>query len=489
MPPEPTPPSARRVRPGDAARRRALGLALTETAATETGGPAAGSEDAKASSAPDAGFADSTEDQPVFVAAPEAEPVADPATPPAGRSPRIAPPPPPPMWRRVGFALVVAVLVVAIPSLGYFGYRTLSNSTDGTFGAKTSNDPADPGYVAQVEPTPTAVVIQYDQQHLPVGATFLSLSSTSGGGAVLFVPLDIQVLVPGLGPGPLKAAYVAAAGKPDVARDQLATKVGDILNVGIGDVTELDDAQWAQLVAPVAPIGFDNPEEVDLPDGTVIPAGPAQLTADQVGPYLGVTKDGESEAARLVRSQVVWKAWLDLVAKGGPDAVPGDGTTGIGRFAKGLAAGTVSYGTVPTSARTSGVVDVDKKATAQLVTDAVPSPTPSHPGSRFTIRLLDGVSPGSIPADLTRDLVGFGGSVAVIGNAPAFGQPVTDIIYGNQANAGIAQVVLQHIGAEGKARFDPDAPDTVDLTIVLGKDILGAASTTTPATTNTTQGP
>lgn len=464
MPTEPTPPSDRRARPGAGGRRRALGLVTVD-----------GPPPSQGRISPTG-----TRGAPTGVGAVGNTPDA----------PDTAPPAAPAMWRRAGFALVLAVLVVAIPALGLVGYRTLSNSTDGRF-AKTSSNPGAPGYVAQVEPTPTAVVIQYDKAHLPVGATFLSLSSPVGGGAVIFVPLDIGVLVPKLGAGPLRAAYLAFADQPEVARDQLAAKVGDVLNVGVGEVAELDDAQWAQLVAPVAPLRFDNPEEVVLADGTVIAAGLTELTADHVGPYLAVTKGAETETARLVRSQVVWKAWLDQVAKAGPGAVPGETTTGIGHFAQRLAAGTVSYDSVPVVTSRGPLLNVSKNATADLVTDAVPSPTPSHPGSRFTIRLLDGVSAGSIPPDLTRDLVRFGASVTVIGNAPSFGQTATGVVYGDRANASTAKSVLRRIGGKGTARFDPEAPDTVDLTIVLGTDILGAApaASTSPATTNTTQGP
>lgn len=477
MPTEPPLPPRRRARPGPAGRRQALGL----PAPTSDEVPADAPSSSRVTAVLDPLQAWRSGGDEHEGPGPEVL---------GGRGRPIAPPPSRPTWRRLAFAAIVSVLVVAIPVLGVVGYRVLSDSTDGVF-AEASTDPNDPGYEALVQPTPTAVVVQLDAEQRLVGATFLSLSSPDGGGAAIFVPLDVSVLVSNVGAGSLGAVYDALADEPDRAREALAAKVGDLLNVGVGEVIGLDDARWAQLVAPIAPIRFDNPEEVDLGDGTTIPPGLVSLDAGQVGPYLAVTKPGESAVARLARSQVVWKAWLDQLAKAGRRAVPGETTAGIGRFALGLAGGQVAYDTLPVNpVAGTDRVSVDKPKTADLVTEAVPSPAPARPGSRFTVRLLNGVSSGPIPSDLTHDLVRFGGSVSIIGNGPQPGQQETTIVYGAQAEADLAKVVLQSLGGQGRARFDAEAPDTVDLTIVLGKDILGdappPASSSPSASTTTT---
>ena len=392
-----------------------------------------------------------------------------------------------PLWRRVGFAFVVLALVASIPVLGYAGYRILSNSKDGTYTSTVTN-PADPGFEAQVDPTPTAVVIQYDAQHEPVGTTFLSLSTSTGGGGVVFVPLDTEVAKPALGVNRLRSAYDSIKDRPILARDQLSTEVGKLFNVGIEEVAELDDGGWAQLVAPVAPFSIDNPEPVTLADGTTIPSGTTPLTKDQVGPYLAARKPGESDLARLNRSQAVWTAWLEKVKEAKSDsAVPGETTAGIGRFARSLAKGDISYQTLPVDhiLDSSGRYRIQKDAVRDLVTELVPSPTPAAPGSRTTIRLLDGVSAGTIPLDLTKKIVHMDGTTTIIGNGPSFGVAKTSIVYADPAKKAIAQVYLKALGGTGSVRLDLDAPDTVDLTILLGKDILGddpkASNTVTTA--------
>ena len=407
----------------------------------------------------------------------------------------VAPHPRPPLWRRLGFAVVVVGLVASIPVLGYKGYRIISNSTSGTF-TSTSTNPSDPGYEAQVDPTPTAVVIQYDVAHEPVGVTFLSLSAAAGGGGVVFVPLDTEVASPGYGVNRLRGAYDALKNRPTLARDQLSTEVGRLLNVSIGETVELDAAGWTQLVAPVAPLEIDNPEPVVLADGVTIPSGNTPLSAEQVGPYLAARKDGESDLARLNRSETVWSAWLAKVhAANDPAAVPGETTAGMGRFAQSLAKGQISFATLPVDRiiDATGRYRIRKGDVNDLVSDIVPSPTPAYPGSRFTVRLLDGVAPGTVSLDLTRQIVHLGGSVSVLGNGPRFGMAKTEIVFVDPTKKALAKIVLEALGGTGSVRLDRGAPDTVDFTIVLGKDILGespsptastaGASTTAPGTT------
>jgi hypothetical protein len=241
-------------------------------------------------------------------------------------------------------------------------------------------------------------------------------------------------------------------------------------------------------VAPVAPILIDNPEPIDIGGGVTIPVGKTPLQADQVGPYLRAQKYVESGRDRLNRSQAFWAAWLAQVAASKkPDAVPGETSVGIGRFIRALAKGQVDSQILPVDRLpgNSGLYRIQKKAVNDLVTDLVPSPIPAYIGSRFTIRLLDGVSAGSIPQALTRQLVHVGGAVTVIGNGPAFGQQKTTIVYANPNNKKVARRVLKALGGTGTATLDREAPDTVDITVLLGKDILGDS----PSPTNSTVAP
>ncbi|MFN8019076.1 MAG: LytR C-terminal domain-containing protein [Acidimicrobiales bacterium] len=381
-----------------------------------------------------------------------------------------------PLWRRILFGVVLVGLIASIPVLAFAGYQLIQDSTAGDYNTKSLR-PTDPGYEAQVDPTPTAVAIQFDDAGKPNGLTFVSLAGSDGGGGVVFVPLNTQVSEPSFGVNTLRGAYDAVANRPAMARERLASQVGRLLNVGVGEIIDLGANGWEQLVAPVAPLTIDSPDQVTLPDGTVIPTGTTQLTAAQVGPYLAATTGpGESDLARLNRHQVVWKAWLDAVAKSGKDdAVPGESSAGIGKFARALAQGKVSYDTLPVdpSNKTPGLYVANKSAVNDLMTDIVPSPTGATPGGRFTVRLLNGVQAGPVDAKLVREIVHRGGSVSIVGNGPEFGSEETEIVYANPAKKQLATVMAAALGAKGKVRLDREAPDTVDLTIVVGKDLQG----------------
>ncbi|MBX3285840.1 MAG: hypothetical protein KF703_10900 [Actinobacteria bacterium] len=414
------------------------------------------------------------------------------STPPPPRRGRRhpSPPPRPPWWRRLAFALAVVALVGAIPLLGRTGYRLVTESTDGKLG-NSGAGPDDPGYEELVQSTPTALVVQKDAEGLPVALTFLSLSNGTEGGSVIFVPLDTAVTQPGFGVDRLRTSYTAVADDPVGATNQIASQTAKVLNVGIDEVIVLDDRGWSQLVAPVSPIAFDNPEPVDLASGTV-PSGPVSMEADQVGPYLAARRDGESEQAALYRQQAMWKAWLAAVAASGrPDAVPGETGTGIGLFARTLAAGPVDYDNLPGEFNTpadGGLprFEPDAGAVSELVVHAVPAPDSPFPGARTTVRVLNGVGPGDIPAEVIRDISSLNGSVTVVGNGPSFDYRETAIVYRDASRKDYALLLKARLGIEGEVRLDPTASDTVDLTVILGRDVLGDGPQTRSSSSTTT---
>ena len=424
-----------------------------------------------------------------------ASPVASPSVPPPPHLAdsnhghrHIAPPPPPALWRRVGFALVLILLVVSIPVLGRTGYRLVKSSTDGKTAASGAG-PNDPGYEEQVTSTPTALVVQKDATGLPVGLTFLSLSNGSSGGSVVFVPLDTSVVKPAFGVDRLRTAYGVMADDPTNATQQMSYQTAEILNVGIDETIELDDRSWSQVVAPVAPISLDNPEPVELASGTV-PSGETALTADQMGPYLAARRDGEEETAAFYRQQVAWTAWLKAVAastKG--DAVPGESGTGIGLFARTLAKGDVTFTNLPGAYSVEGGIPrftPDAGAVNDLMVDTVPAPDAPFEGGRTRARVLNGVGPGSIPDDVLRKVVAFKGSVTVVGNGPSFDNDTTTIVYSDPKFKGYAELLQASLGSKGTLKFDRQAPDDVDVTVILGRDVLGDGPQTRSTTATST---
>ena len=300
-----------------------------------------------------------------------------------------------PVGAGIAFGSVVAVLVLlglfaTGAGLVYAGARILRSSTEGEV-LLQETDPAAPGYEALVSPTPTLLVI-HDVDGLVVDLTVLTLPDPSaGGGGVVLVPTRTVSDLPLFGYAPIETAYDLGSA------DLQAEVVGDVLTTGIGEVVVVDADRWAGLVAPVAPLSIDNPDDIEVDGEVRFPAGDLELEADDVGAYLEATQEGESDLARLFRHRTFWAAWLEAVAASGdPSAVPGKLEAGIGRFVRALAGGTTVVETLPVEPVT--VEDYDDEPTfapqsdevAALVADLVPLPRSPRPGVRPRVRLLNG---------------------------------------------------------------------------------------------------
>lgn len=481
---EPPRPS-RRIRPDASFRRQALGGVASEASAEGAGRVSAdGAEPAVrglgASSPP-----------PLARHTPATRSISDQGAPPRPSRRRLtSTPPPPPLWRRLAFGIVLVALFASIPVLVGTGYDLVTGSTDGEEG-NSGAGPKDPGYEELVTSTPTAVVVQTDAEGAMVGLTFLALGSESGGGTVIFVPLGTSIPEAGFGVDRLRLAYRKGTSNPDVAAKLVSSLVGELLNVGIDEVIQLDDEGWANAVDPVAPFDIDNLDSLDI-GGVALPAGPVELGADLVGPYLGKLQEDESELSRLSRQEQVWRGWLQAVAASGrQDAVPGESGSGLGLFANTLAGGPVTYAVLPGIALPGGPGNLeeyepDKAQLDALVVDAVPAPDAGAVGSRRSVRLLNGVVAGPIPGDLIRKVASVEGSVEVVGNGPSFGREKTTIVYTDPKQKAYAAMLQATLGATGQLRLDREAPDDIDVTVLFGRDLLDA---TTSADTTTAREP
>ena len=83
----------------------------------------------------------------------------------------------------------------------------------------------------------------------------------------------------------LLSVTYAFGGTPDVMRGAGEAVAG----VGVEGIVGIDDARWAELVGPVAPLEIQNPDELDG-----FPAGPVQLEAGDVAGWLAATRSGRA---------------------------------------------------------------------------------------------------------------------------------------------------------------------------------------------------
>lgn len=374
-------------------------------------------------------------------------------------------------WRRLGFAAVVLALVAVIPVLTVEGYRLVTNSTDGRFGTAIRSS-SDPGYQEPVTPTPTALVMQTDASGAPVALAFLALSSADGGGSVILVPLETAVRSPAYGVDRIGRAYDVLKARPVDGRKQVAFQVSATLNVGIDEVVELDGRRWAQLVEPFGGLTIENPDPVQL-DGEEIPSGKVTLTPEQVGPFLAARAGEEGALNQMNRQALVWTAWLDAVRSAGSEVtLPGEQDSGIVRFATALAKGDVAVDPLPGKSGAEGSFVVDDGELTDLIVDAVPAPTSAYPGSRAAVRVLNGWAPEPIPDEVLRTIVHVQGSINSIGNGPAFGRKTSLIVYSDPAARGHAELLKVALGGLPAVQLDRTADDQVDLTLILGKDVI-----------------
>jgi anionic cell wall polymer biosynthesis LytR-Cps2A-Psr (LCP) family protein len=383
------------------------------------------------------------------------------------------------------FMAAVAVLAVAIPVLAYIGFREVFNTTQGRK-VDAQNDPTKPNFEANVVPTPVLLLAQTDQNAV-TGLTMIALGGGDAGGSIVFIPIDsvtnalptdpTTTTRPGTQP---KTTTLAKAfdtkGEGDL--NQLAANV---LGLSFDETVLLNNDALAQFVKPAAPLTINNPDrlvEVDSKgrSNVVFPAGPVTLQAEDIPRYLALRNPDETDVGRLARQQVVWQAWIDAVkSSSNPNVVPGETTSGLGRYLRGLAKGSVQFSTLPGSPQTdssgdeSFVPDTDRIST--LMAQSVQLPTPANPGDRVRVRLLSGVGPVDATGMVNAHLVPANAQVIIVGNADRFDYTTTRIIYYDDLFAAAAQEVQRKLGT-GEVTKSATPDDTEDVTIIVGQDLV-----------------
>jgi len=367
-------------------------------------------------------------------------------------------------------AVVLVALFAAGVGLTYAGTRIIRSSTEGEV-VRPVDDPAAPGYEALVASTPTLAVL-HDLGGELDAVTVLTLPDPEhGGGGVVLVPTRVVDDLPVFGVTVLQAAYDLGA-TPLVQ----AEMVGDLLGAGIDEVVVVDAARWAALVAPVAPLVVDNPDDLEVDGDLRFPAGELELAAEDVGPYLEARAEGQSDLARLYRHELVWRAWLTAVAETGvAEAVPGELEAGIGRFVRDLSVGTVAVETLPVDRAPTEDDEQeptflpDVEGIEALVAELIPFPRSPRPGIRPRVRVLSGTDDIDAARRLAPALPPLGLEVVIVGNARTLDQARTTIAYLGPEQEEAAEEIRDLLGV-GEVVVDPRPSDVVEITVTLGAD-------------------
>jgi hypothetical protein len=380
-------------------------------------------------------------------------------------------------WRRLLFVASLLVLFALIPVLAWFGARAALD-TDNSSQA-SAVDPAAPGYQALVTPTPTTLAVEVGSDGTLSGVTLVASSGDGKGGSVLFVPGHLLTTADGSGSRTLADAQ--AAGGSAATADALR----QLFHVGFDQVVTIDAAHWAQLVGPVAPLQFENSDDLSrtTADGStqvVFRSGPLTLQAGDVAQYLALRNGDEDEGAYLYRHELFWRAWLQAVAqRGGADAVPGEVGSGVGAAVRTLAEGTVDYSTLSVETVESLTGEepdyrADPVKMATTLADVVPFPSAGQPGDRVKVRLLDGTGTQANALAAATLLVPAGAEVAIFGNAESFDHATTVVRYYDPAHRAGAEALATALGV-GAPELQESQTDTVDVTVIVGRDFDAGA--------------
>ncbi len=405
-----------------------------------------------------------------------ASPVASPTAPSRGHSPEGL------RKRRRLVLATMAALVGGGVALTVVGVNLVRTSTAGRYVAPTAS-PDDPGYQAYVVPTPTMAVVQRGDDGELVSVAVLAIGSSDDGGAVVLVPASTLTRANRpVEPTTDATASSAQSGEPPTMADvyrqgganDVVAAVADLLAVAIPEHLEVDDARWASLVAPVAPVDLQLTKSVG--DWR---AGDVSLAAEDVGPFLRARAARESEAERIDRQADFWTAWLPLVRDAGVDALPGEVDVGIGRFVRSLADGSPSIVPVPGEVvgggRAPETFVPHDELLAELVVRAVPYPVSPSPGRRVRVRLLNGTTDAELTSAAAGRLVRGGAEITIAGNAPTFDETETLMLY---EGADQRDSALWLAAVFGGAQVEPDPAvsggatndDEIDVTVILGAD-------------------
>jgi LytR cell envelope-related transcriptional attenuator len=353
----------------------------------------------------------------------------------------------------------IGAATVAGVAMAMAGLSLVRNSTLGRY--EEALVPSDPGYEAYVVPTPTFAVVHRGADGALAGVVLLSLEVGDEGGSVVVVPPALLA-----DRAPTATATLADTYRQDGAGAAVAA-LGGLLGTAVSEHVEVDDAHWVRLVDPVAPIEVT----LDEPVGEW-PAGDVRLEPDEVGPFLAALGSGETDIDRIERQQKFWAAWLDQVGEGGRDAVPGEESTGLGRFVRGIASSPARAFELPVQRddRLSGFyLRTNDYRLPEVMAQAVPFPTSPALGGRIRIRLLNGTTDAALTADAARFLVMGGSEIVIVGNAPTFDVTETTVSYAGPEREVLAAWVAGLFGLTGTEEL-PGADDEVDATVVLGED-------------------
>ena len=379
-----------------------------------------------------------------------------------------------PFWRFV-FPILVVAAGIAVFFVWRAGTKAVLDSTDGRE-VEVITDPAAPGYVAFVEPTPTLLIVHVDDSTL-VGVSVLARTALDNGGTLVLVSADMLIAPEdGLTDPILLTELYANEGLAGLER-----RIGDLFGFGFRETLEIETdslRQWLRLVEPIPYNLVDDLIEGDGNGGesTFLEAGFADLDGETAAQLYRWRNPGEFDVNRSERQLRLWRAWLREI-----DAAE-EILAATLPFEDGLSPYLRSLGTSPADLSILPLVSLQFEDAAPIYAlddagaewlhakalEMVPLPVSSHTGARPSVSLLDGTGDRQIRDRMLPVIVAAGAEISIIGNALAFDVTDTVVIHHSVETEQAAIDLAAAIGADVLFEENPDSPS--DLTVTIGTD-------------------
>ncbi|MEI7886834.1 MAG: LytR C-terminal domain-containing protein [Actinomycetes bacterium] len=381
------------------------------------------------------------------------------------------------------------LFVVALIGLGFVGWKSALKITGGRVAEVTN--PADPDFIAKVEPTNVDLVaITATDGSLLTMLFLLSDPEANKKGpeaaAHTVVPMSSGLILWEFEDAPPdSAANIFASG----GIDALSLRLGADLSFGSTSTTEVSSTVIDELAALAGPLSVELPDNVLGPDaagGTVVkyPAGPLVLQSEQVTEFLGFRGIDEEELTRSLRLKLVWTQLLGAIgasesSKNGTISLPSSASKGLKSFGDLLDRMPnvqVSLATLPTKEVVLNMSppvklnQVDGLALPSWVGQFVPFPTSAYPGQRATVSMLNGTTDRRLPNSVAPKVVAGGGQISLAGNAASFEVETSTVNYTESGSKQAAEAIAQQLGLA--ASLDPNQNSNVDVTVTMGQDLL-----------------
>ena len=380
--------------------------------------------------------------------------------------------------------LTTVVFIALLAGLAWVGYQSSLRITGG--GTAKVTDPNEPGYVAEVKPTPVDMVAVTNTAGELASVLIVTAGADGKGGSISALPF--QVVVPAAdGTDPQWLSVAFANGGLDGLRQQL----GQAMTFGFTSAEQVPATTIEALARLAGPITITNVDNLiksnkeglaatDPANETVVyRAGPLTLQPDEIVDFLGFAGADDSPVNQILRQQAVWEALLNGLKGKDLSGIEAGGSAGEGEepgFASVLPAllsGNVTYEPVPLEqvpvpGMYLSVYRPDPAALPAYVARTVPFPTAASPGQRARVRLLNGTTDKNATLLVAPKVVAAGGEISLLGNAESFEEPATQVQYVVPEAKPAAEAIAAALGV--KATEAPATAGSVDVNVIVGGD-------------------